>query len=501
MLIDVIDAIDVAAVSDDDVHEIPSSSSSTTQITPLLYNRLRPAVKMATSRRILITSENTGLWQAEQDEETAAKVTELLQQDFEKHHVFFNARGFHNHITHHLLTLYGLGAPISALKTAYDANEHYQQKAIPVKHSVVTELQRNWSANAPNYLSVGKHYSDFLAFFQLEIDEKGWEAVLSEFVFQDTSKSRDIYQRLFSGIAHPLIQLQFGLEWEQPAIIAAALAQAAVHDNSLGNFFDEVDAAVEAHDQSGAEVPHRYLSRVCEEISSSDSPLRNAAEWKDSDSLFEGVLGKTLKEAVQLAASLRVKEQDVDERTAEMLHHNAYVSAASSQYPPHVPRYDFFLIHSLNASLFFLSLDKPFIPVSGRIRLLEHKMRYDMLQYIARGCPLIRMSTIRECNTHVKQEAKLPVDLLPTLQNIVDDGHVVKVVRSLLLAEETSSEWEGSRWMRLSSVEDWLQAHRMLLRGVQGQNDKWIYGAGFPSAWKDVPLLSDSEESSDDSDD
>lgn len=63
--------------------EIPSSSSSSTQISPLLYSRLRPTAKMATSRRILITSENTGLWQAEQDEETAAKVTELLQQDFE----------------------------------------------------------------------------------------------------------------------------------------------------------------------------------------------------------------------------------------------------------------------------------------------------------------------------------------------------------------------------------------------------------------------------------
>lgn len=128
-------------------------------------------------------------------------------------------------------------------------------------------------------------------------------------------------------------------------------------------------------------------------------------------------------------------------------------------------------------------------------------MRYDVLQYIARGCPLLRMSTIRECSTHVMQEAKLPVDLLPTFQNIFDDGHVVKVVRSLLLAEETSSEWKGSRWMRLSNVEDWLQAHRMLLRGVQGQNDKWIYGTGFTSAWKDMPLLSDSEESSDDSDD
>lgn len=40
--------------------------------------------------------------------------------------------------------------------------------------------------------------------------------------------------RLHAGFLHPMIHLGFGVEFQQPAIIAEALAQAAVHDNWIG---------------------------------------------------------------------------------------------------------------------------------------------------------------------------------------------------------------------------------------------------------------------------
>ncbi|KAG5931156.1 hypothetical protein E4U53_001932 [Claviceps sorghi] len=299
---------------------------------------------MATAHRILISAQNTGLWKPKQDEEAAAKVTELLQEDFEKHHVFFNSSGFHNHITHYLLTLYGTGASVSALQAAYDANESYQKKSTPFDDTVVKELQQDWSANAPKYLGIATHYSDFLRFFQLQIDKKGWEAIVCEFICQETSKSRDIVQRLFAGIAHPMIQLQYGLEWEQPAIVAAGLAQAAVHGNPLGNFFDKVDAAVKSARQSGAEIKDWRLSEICENVRRDRPGLSSSVAWDDENKLYQGVLGRGLQEAVALAATMRVKEDELEERTAEMLHHNAYVATATSWKPPHVPKFDFFLM-------------------------------------------------------------------------------------------------------------------------------------------------------------
>ncbi|KAK3903440.1 hypothetical protein C8A05DRAFT_32842, partial [Staphylotrichum tortipilum] len=44
-----------------------------------------------------VTPDNTGLWRIKQTEDAARTATELLQEDMEKHHVFFNQEGFHNH--------------------------------------------------------------------------------------------------------------------------------------------------------------------------------------------------------------------------------------------------------------------------------------------------------------------------------------------------------------------------------------------------------------------
>ncbi|KAL2162733.1 hypothetical protein VTH06DRAFT_6569, partial [Thermothelomyces fergusii] len=81
--------------------------------------------------RMHVTPDNTGLWRIRQTDEAARKVSELLQEDMEKHHVFFNQRHYHNHIPHHLLALYGTGAPPSALQAAYAANATYQRAALP----------------------------------------------------------------------------------------------------------------------------------------------------------------------------------------------------------------------------------------------------------------------------------------------------------------------------------------------------------------------------------
>ncbi|KAK2601918.1 hypothetical protein QQS21_004509 [Conoideocrella luteorostrata] len=443
---------------------------------------------MATAHRILIPADDTGLWKTKQDEEAAVKVSELLQADLEKHHVFFNQSGFHNHIAHQLLALYGTGATPSTLQAAYDANKSYQLKAIPVRSSVIAELQEDWSANASKYLGSGKHYSDFLNFFQLEMDKNGWEAVVSEYLCQDTPKSRDIVQRLFAGILHPMIQLQYGLEWEQPAIIASGLAQAAIHRNPLGEFYDKVDVAVKNIDQSGVEVKNRGISEVCENIHEGHEKLASIATWEDNDRLYEAVLGRGLQEAVALAATLRVGEDELEERVAEMWHHNAYVAAAASWNPPHVPKYDFFLIHNLNSSPFVLSFNKPFISKSAQIRILEHKMRYDLVQYIARGCPSLNVTFIRDYNPQNQSPASKPSDLLRKYHSIIDDGHLIKVARSLLIAQEVSRKWKGRPWVRLDE-DDWLKAHYMLLKGAEGQEGMWVRSAGFKEAWKEVPKL------------
>ncbi|VUC34976.1 unnamed protein product [Clonostachys rosea] len=191
---------------------------------------------MATAHHIHVRPADSGILAIKQDEDTAAKISDLLQKDLEvtgtpkgtglaaNHHVFFNAEGFHNHIPHHLLTLYGTGANSNHLQVAYDTNATYQSRARPPKTQVVEELEDDYTNAAPKYFSRGTQYSSFLEFFEREIEKKGWQDVISQYVFADSDVSRQLFSRLYSGFLHPMIQLMFGLEWEQPAIIAEALA-------------------------------------------------------------------------------------------------------------------------------------------------------------------------------------------------------------------------------------------------------------------------------------
>ena len=65
-------------------------------------------------------------------EKSAQRASELLQENHEKHHIFFNESGFHNHIAHHLLTVFALNASPEQIQKHYDDNKSYQRPPQPV---------------------------------------------------------------------------------------------------------------------------------------------------------------------------------------------------------------------------------------------------------------------------------------------------------------------------------------------------------------------------------
>jgi hypothetical protein len=48
-------------------------------------------------------------------------------------------------------------------------------------------------------LFVHRYYTDFLAFFQKEIDKMGWQKVLNEYLFKGDERSEDMLIRMFAG--------------------------------------------------------------------------------------------------------------------------------------------------------------------------------------------------------------------------------------------------------------------------------------------------------------
>ena len=165
--------------------------------------------------------------------------------------------------------------------------------------------------------------------------------MLAEYVFKENdAQAKDLFGRLYAGFLHPMIQLMFGVEWEQPAIVAEGLAQAAVHENKLGEFFAQADELAAKADYS-----KRPFVTFFEDLQKPENKkLATSADFKDANKIYDGIMKRAPQEALEYVSQIKVKGEDLEERTAEMAHIAAYVASAASWHPPNIPHHDFFLM-------------------------------------------------------------------------------------------------------------------------------------------------------------
>lgn len=247
-------------------------------------------------------------------EESARTTSELLQVNHEKHHIFFNKSGFHNHIAHHLLTLFALGATPKEIQQGYDTNVDYQRPPEPLKESIVNDMHDPKRFNT--YLGKEQYYHDFLVFFQKEIEAKGWQDVLKEYVFAQDERADDLLARQYAGFLHPIIHTGFGIEFQQPAIVAEGLAQACVHDKWMKTLFFGVEEAAE---KNRGKSDRKTIVQLLEEVKQ-DKELSNAAHWEDGNKIRDGVVKRALDKMVAVASQYTIREDDdLEEKTAEMI--------------------------------------------------------------------------------------------------------------------------------------------------------------------------------------
>ncbi|XDG02298.1 hypothetical protein ABKA04_001913 [Annulohypoxylon sp. FPYF3050] len=419
---------------------------------------------MATAHTIRITPENTGLWNIKQDHSSAQKASELLQQDLEKHHVYFNDNGFHNHLTHQLLSLYGTGARPEHLKKAYDVNKTYQRPTMKLHENVVEEL-KDWET-AKKRVGKGEYYPDFLAFFQREIDERGWEKVLGEYMFGGDAKSEDMLIRMLAGFLHPIIQLMYGVEWKQPAIVAMGLAQAAVHHDDLRNFLLTAEEAAKSKSD-----PMPTIASLLEEVKA-NKKLATAAKFEDNRKLHDGVFARAWDEVIEITSRVRVKPEELEERTAEMYHTAVYEGASAAFYPGKEPKFDFFLIQD-------------WIPIESKVRLLEWKIRMDIVQYAARGCPPLSLDNIASYAPKQNEPGSTD-ELLPRMHNLEEDGHAIKLFRAVGLGQTIVEKYDDKDWVVIKS-DLWTKVKHLVVDSVEAAGPHWVRSAGFGEAWGVIP--------------
>ncbi|KAE8384091.1 hypothetical protein BDV23DRAFT_192077 [Aspergillus alliaceus] len=422
------------------------------------------------SPQIGLSSEHVGiLGDAPVDNASIQEANRLLQKNHEAWHMFFRDRAGHKHIAHSILTCLALGGAPEDIQRAYDDGVGIQRPIPEVDAATVERLAEEEFF----YQTLGTitQYTSFLVFFQRQMDEHGWKETVNKYVFSRNKVAEKMLARLYEGAYHPIIHLGLGIEFQQPSIIAEALAQAAAHDDShISTLFETCEA------QAGIAYPPqspKSLIQLLHETRANDT-IRTAPRWEDfGNKMRDGVVGRANLEMASIASQFIIKPEDLEGRTAEMISVCAYMAGAS-QRPDRKRKIDFFYMHTLTSSIFFSVLIKQqWIKIEDRVRLVEWKGRLDLAWYVVSGSAELYEDAVTGYHDDFSAEMGWK-ELYAAVNKEHDDGHVAKMIRALKNGQEASRSFEGEY---PDAFPEWPT------------DQKFVNFTGFDMGWKILPDL------------
>ncbi|KAK7697817.1 hypothetical protein SLS64_013149 [Diaporthe eres] len=415
----------------------------------------------------------------------------LLQKNHDESHIFWRDFAGHNHTVHNVLTRLAIGANSADLESGYVDNNRDRRPMPPLDENVIRELE----SDDGFYRHLGQlpDYTNYMVFFEREIERKGWKEVIQEYCFARTRNADVLLARMFDGAFHPIIHLGLGVEFEQPSIVAEALAQAATDISfDVDVFF--LNAEKFAREAGPPPAEPRPLVELYDEAYS-DETIRTAARWEDFQwKMKNGVIGRAGQEIAALAAQFRVEPATLERRTAEMISCSAYLAGAA-QRPGKERRIDFFYMHDVTSSIFLTILARqPWIRLEDRIRMVEWKTRLDLVWYATCGTPKLHLSELEGYKAGPSAGWSWE-KMFDVLRGLHDDGHVAKFARALKNGEEVSQQFESGQSLSAFPVKGdmWLNLARMAYDITLGvpEEKKWLPFVGFDVQWENVPNLQD----------
>ncbi|KAK7047450.1 hypothetical protein VNI00_006681 [Paramarasmius palmivorus] len=167
--------------------------------------------------------------------EATQKLRDLLKLNHENWHIFYDAVGRHDHMTHHLIALWSLGADANVLQAAYDLHVVLQ---VPVGGENAESITKE---NVFDHLGDRMYYKAYMDFFTEVVRERGPVATIEEYVFSDKAnfestnkdgKHPEMLNRFHGGLLHAIIHVGYGVEFGIPGMVVEGLAQTAVNEAS-----------------------------------------------------------------------------------------------------------------------------------------------------------------------------------------------------------------------------------------------------------------------------
>ncbi|KAG2224768.1 hypothetical protein INT45_005292 [Circinella minor] len=467
--------------------------------------------------------------------QTKLQSEHLLEKNHTEHDIFFNESGFHNHLVHHYLAAYSMGADNKRLKEIYDDHASYQRPLPPS----VGEFTRE---NFKQQLGKREAYTSYLNMFQKEIENHGMVDTIRRYVFMD-----DMLARTIGGAFHPLIHLGYAIEFNLPAVAAEALAMAACTEPNLSSlipsfpWLQEILVPVQA--VTMASSARDMVSKVTSDMAAklgfggSDGTKASAAKDQHSDkpspesanSLTATDMTASLKEAITnnavvdlieeihrdadfdgavkftdsnkirafLANSQAVEklkayasrwhvhddEKDLQAKAKE-LYTAAMLCYGATAIREQGIKLDFFLMHALT-SIHAVHLLLPVLAPVESAALLEGHAAATLAYYISRGRPSLQVDLLLKYESdEAANDSANPWLKICERAIHAPEAHIIKVVRACAVGQvvyghDSRSEPFEKAWVRLADMTLYISSNKI-------DGSYWNHkGIGFDEAWQE----------------
>ncbi|KAN0065322.1 hypothetical protein ACQY0O_001158 [Thecaphora frezii] len=370
------------------------------------------------------------------------KAAQLLQDNHEKHHCFFNAMGFHNHAAHQILADYSIGATAEQLEARYKREvSHYlagfkladRSKYDPYS-TPNTTVEKVDLTNWTDFFGRPSHYWSYLHFFDAELKSRGLAECLEWFVMSDEANrdGRHMLARFYGSVIHGLIHFGYGAEFDLLPVAAEGLAMTACTSVRHLHLFPNGWEKQEPH---AAPAPKRLVPLMKEMLEDDRlSPEALGLTSKNGglpDEPFEAggkAAGLINEYADRWALTAKPTEDDVhlDAAIADLAWYSALVVGAVPRLEKYY-RHDFFLMHANNAHLFTPAL-VPLLSKQNQRTYLRALLRTYLHLWVARGRP---MFTAQHWKDEADPARAVSWDRMFEMAREDDDEHLPKAIRAL----------------------------------------------------------------------
>ncbi|KAK7033554.1 hypothetical protein VNI00_012778 [Paramarasmius palmivorus] len=381
----------------------------------------------------------------------------ILLKDALEYHCFFREPELHNHLSHHVLAAYDLGATPSLLQKMYNDEAPKQRSIIlnkdDMKIGVTTD---NWT----EYLGNEHAYYGYLNFFQERIKSVGVPDTLEKYIFSPLANKSSVGMlvRLMSGIVHPFIQIGYGLEFGSDLLVATGLAQTAVHQPHPAVIYDYNPSITDPDNNTKRSGPS--VLELLREVY--DSALLKPVPYDGSAILstrIKDAVGDGRGEEIQRICSRfqiadNATEEEMNEKIKEFIW-AAVLLLFSTGKEGHKPRLDFFLMHLVTSSIFLKTYVGVIRDTANKAQLLRAYLSTIILFVMVRGRPRINANLTMHASDKVRPPLPTEVpykvdetsigspaqddDYTPWPAFIeaslyASDSHVLKTMRTLIYA-------------------------------------------------------------------